>query len=127
MSSSTTLPTGSKPNHPPPERRRRITRVMLSNGYRAYHPQNTDGNKPPKQKKRVRFVRGHDSDGSVALSEASFDLESEEEEYDLFRDFPLHEADGWIPVMVAEEEEGNDWMSLTGSWMRMGDIVEAFK
>ncbi|SPQ26748.1 cb32ca8f-6897-42e3-9a6b-2a2d087df62f [Thermothielavioides terrestris] len=41
------------------------------------------------------------------------------DEYDVLVDFSGNEADGWVPVMVAEENEGEDWMSLTGSWVLM--------
>ncbi|GAB1316115.1 hypothetical protein MFIFM68171_06325 [Madurella fahalii] len=29
------------------------------------------------------------------------------------------EAEGWVPIMVPEDEGGDDWMSLTGSWVLM--------
>ncbi|KAL2149259.1 hypothetical protein VTH82DRAFT_8607 [Thermothelomyces myriococcoides] len=77
----------------------------------------------------AQFEQGEDSDVFLALSETSSYLESEEEEeeYDFVRDFQIDEDDGWVPVMVAEEEKGDDWMSLTGTWMRLGGILEAFK
>jgi hypothetical protein len=58
-------------------------------------------------------------DESGTLTEGS---DSEDgDEYDLVHDFSLEEAQGWVPVMVAEEDHGDDWMSLTGSWIKMGD------
>ncbi|KAK4248068.1 hypothetical protein C7999DRAFT_13970 [Corynascus novoguineensis] len=127
MSVFSTLPTGSKSNNAPPNTR--IARVTLSNGYRAYHPQIDGTNKPPKQKKTVRFVKGYSVDESIALTEAGSDLDEFEGEvdYDFLRDLSLDEAEGWVPVMVAEDEEGDDWMSLTGSWMRMSVVGDAQK
>jgi hypothetical protein len=55
---------------------------------------------------------------SVALTEAGPESESEDE-YDCLFDFSAEEAEGWVPVMVAEEYGGDEWMSLTGSWMLM--------
>ena len=58
-------------------------------------------------------------DESGTLTEGS---DSEDgDEYDFVHDFSLEEAEGWVPVMVAEEDQGDDWMSLTGSWIKMGD------
>jgi hypothetical protein len=48
-------------------------------------------------------------------------------ECDLLFDFSKEEAKGWVPVMVAEEDEGDDWMSLTGSWVMMPGAQEAGK
>lgn len=56
---------------------------------------------------------------SVALTEAESESESDDG-YDFLADLSLEEAEGWVPVMVAEEDEGDDWMSLTGSWIMMG-------
>ncbi|KAH6842691.1 hypothetical protein B0I37DRAFT_382568 [Chaetomium sp. MPI-CAGE-AT-0009] len=50
-----------------------------------------------------------------------------EGEYDFVHDFSLEEAEGWVPVMVAEEDQGDDWMSLTGSWIKMGDAGDVKK
>ncbi|KAK4155612.1 hypothetical protein C8A00DRAFT_13346 [Chaetomidium leptoderma] len=115
--------------HPYPS----ITRVTLSNGYRAYRPSEAAGTTKPARPKTVRFVKGHDSESmveSVALTEAGSEDSEDELEYDFLRDIDfshmdfLHdEADGWVPVMVAEEEEGDDWMSLTGSWVLMGGAL----
>jgi hypothetical protein len=65
---------------------------------------------------------------SVTLTEAGSDSEREDlDEYDFLADASLEEADGWVPVMVAEEDEGDDWMSLTGSWVMMGSMAEGSK
>ncbi|KAL2147534.1 hypothetical protein VTI28DRAFT_8789 [Corynascus sepedonium] len=68
-------------------------------------------------------------DESIALTETGSDLDELEGEvdYDFLRDLSLDEAEGWVPVMVAEDEEGDDWMSLTGSWMRMSVVGDAQK
>ncbi|EAQ84806.1 predicted protein [Chaetomium globosum CBS 148.51] len=123
MPLANTLPTGSKPSTPglAPST---ITRVTLASGYRAYHPSGDSSSsssslaaQPPKPKKTVRFVVGEEE--SAALTEGS---DSEDgDEYDFVNDFSLEEAEGWVPVMVAEEDHGDDWMSLTGSWIKMGD------
>jgi hypothetical protein len=47
--------------------------------------------------------------------------ESSREDCASLPDFSCEEADGWVPVMVAEDDEGDDWMSLTGSWVWMGE------
>ncbi|KAK4033779.1 hypothetical protein C8A01DRAFT_19321 [Parachaetomium inaequale] len=124
MPLASTLPTGSKPALPATTTN--ITRVILSNGYRAYHPK-TETDKPAKPKKTVRFVKGHTTiPDPVALSEAGSDSEIGDD-FDFLHDFSLEEAEGWVPVMVAEEDEGDDWMSLTGSWIRLGDVGDAKK
>jgi hypothetical protein len=65
---------------------------------------------------------------SVALTETGSDSERDDsDEYDFLADVSLEEIDGWIPVMVAEEDEGDDWMSLTGSWVMMGSMAEGSK
>jgi hypothetical protein len=65
---------------------------------------------------------------TVALMEVGSDSERDDlDEYDLLVDVSLDEADGWVPVMVAEEDEGDDWMSLTGSWVMMGSMAEGTK
>jgi hypothetical protein len=65
---------------------------------------------------------------TVALMEVGSDSERDDlDEYDLLADVSLDEADGWVPVMVAEEDEGDDWMSLTGSWVMMGSMAEGTK
>ncbi|KAH6617146.1 hypothetical protein F5144DRAFT_498570 [Chaetomium tenue] len=128
MPLANTLPTGSKPSTPglAPST---IARVTLASGYRAYHPSGDNNNsikdkaaQPPKPKKTVRFVVGEEeglAEESAALTEGS---DSEDgDEYDFVNDFSLEEAEGWVPVMVAEEDHGDDWMSLTGSWIKMGD------
>lgn len=57
---------------------------------------------------------------AVAGGETGSDTDSGDE-YDVLVEFTGEEADGWVPVMVAEEDdEGDDWMSLTGSWVMMG-------
>ncbi|KAK4234156.1 hypothetical protein C8A03DRAFT_38083 [Achaetomium macrosporum] len=53
--------------------------------------------------------------GSYSTSESS------QEDRNPLPDFSCEEADGWVPVMVAEDDEGDDWMSLTGSWVWMGE------
>ncbi|KAK3303148.1 uncharacterized protein B0T15DRAFT_576562 [Chaetomium strumarium] len=47
--------------------------------------------------------------------------ESSREDGNSLPDFSCEEADGWVPVMVAEDDESDDWMSLTGSWVWMGE------
>ena len=58
---------------------------------------------------------------SVTLTDAGSDSEGDDDDgYDFLADLSLDEAKGWVPVMVADEDEGDDWMSLTGSWVMMG-------
>ncbi|AEO64409.1 uncharacterized protein THITE_2085908 [Thermothielavioides terrestris NRRL 8126] len=66
------------------------------------------------------------AESSAALAEAASESDSGDE-YDVLVDFSGNEADGWVPVMVAEEDEGEDWMSLTGSWVLMRGRGEAKK
>ncbi|KXX77777.1 hypothetical protein MMYC01_204089 [Madurella mycetomatis] len=40
-------------------------------------------------------------------------------ECDFLIDVDQVEAAGWVPVMVPEDEGGDDWMSLKGSWVLM--------
>ncbi|CAP66419.1 uncharacterized protein PODANS_4_3960 [Podospora anserina S mat+] len=50
-------------------------------------------------------------------------------EYDGFLGFSEDEAQGWMPVMVREDqkEEEEGWVSLTGSWMMLGGVPEEKK
>jgi hypothetical protein len=58
---------------------------------------------------------------SATLTDAGSDSEGDDDDgYDFLADLSLDEAKGWVPVMVADEDEGDDWMSLTGSWVMMG-------
>jgi hypothetical protein len=58
---------------------------------------------------------------SVTLTNAGSDSERDDDDgYDFLADLSLDEAKGWVPVMVADDDEGDDWMSLTGSWVMMG-------
>jgi hypothetical protein len=59
--------------------------------------------------------------------EAPVESSDSGDECDVLVDFSGNEADGWVPVMVAEEDEGEDWMSLTGSWVLMRGRGEAKK
>ncbi|KAH6617742.1 hypothetical protein B0J18DRAFT_468096 [Chaetomium sp. MPI-SDFR-AT-0129] len=57
---------------------------------------------------------------------SDFEL-GDDEGYDFVNDFSLEEfeADGWVPVMIAEDRkagDSDDWMSLTGSWMKLGEV-----
>ncbi|KAK4099464.1 hypothetical protein N658DRAFT_475225 [Parathielavia hyrcaniae] len=110
-----------------------ITRVTLSNGYRAYHHR-TDGDnmRPAKQqqkqqKKKVRFVKGDVTSAGLTDDGSESGRDDDDDEYDFLGDESLEEADGWIPVMVAEQDEGYDWISLTGSFVMMGGVSEAHK
>ena len=62
---------------------------------------------------------GNSLDGSGTLSETVSESESSDEGESLY-DFSREEAEGWVPVMVADDDVGDDWMSLTGSWVLFG-------
>ncbi len=59
---------------------------------------------------------------SVALSEAGSSGSESGDDDELLYDFSREEAEGWVPVMVADEDQKEeDWMSLTGSWVLIGE------
>ncbi|KAK4126955.1 hypothetical protein N657DRAFT_182519 [Parathielavia appendiculata] len=64
---------------------------------------------------------------SVVLTDAASESGRDDDEYEFLGDVSLGKADGWVPVMVAEEDEGYDWISLTGSLVMMGGMSEAHK
>ncbi|KAK3903961.1 hypothetical protein C8A05DRAFT_32257 [Staphylotrichum tortipilum] len=116
--------------HPTPSNLHHLhfSRITLSNGYRAYRlrqpPATTAVPVPavPKPKKTVRFVDGHDTIPDVVNNDSSSGeggSGSEERGGKSRSGSTDEEAEGWVPVMVAEEYGGDEWMSLTGSWMLM--------
>jgi hypothetical protein len=109
-----------------------VVRVGKSRGSSGKRGRNLKGGKGVDLKAAEEMDAGEETrteevlDESVSLSEAGSDSESGDD-YDFLHDFSLEEAEGWVPVMVAEEDEGDDWMSLTGSWIRLGDAGDVKK
>jgi hypothetical protein len=76
------------------------------------------------ERKVREVVEGESVVEEMGLVEGGSESETGDES-DVFYDFSREEAEGWVPVMVAEDEEGDDWMSLTGSWVLMRGAAES--
>lgn len=73
-------------------------------------------------------VDGKEGAQSPCLGGAGSDSESECGSESLADDRdPEERFEGWVPVMVAEDEEGENWMSLTGSWVMMRGVRDLRK